>query len=567
METANRPAWADALIASVLACVLTFAWAWRDWADLSALRLPDADDLMRLQQIRDWLGGQTFGDVAQHRLGAVGVPMHWSRLADLVPGGVIRALQGLVGRHQAELVAVIAWPAVLLAGAIALTGRIARAVGGDEAAPPAMIVAAIAYPASTLFLPGRIDHHGLQLVLLLTAVLMLMGKASTRAGVVAGVATTLSLVVGMEMTPVLVAAAGIAIGQWVIGDRDAGDRLMGFGVGLCAATLAASFVFRSVAWDYPACDAFTAISARAAMIASLVPIALAWFGRRLPARMRIGLALSSAVALGAILTVSTPQCLSPYGFVDPRLQRLWLAHVAEAQGLFEAPPGVAFGYAGLPVAGLIASAAFAWRTRHRDWVLLFFVQLTAAAVMLVQLRGAYAGAMLGAPALGAAIVAARRVGVLALAGAWAASAGIFYPLAAQATVRTDGAAAAASCTAPDLIASLGRLPPGAVMAPVDTGAPAIAATHQRLIAGAYHRNGAGNLAMYAFYSGTNEAARAIALRWHVRWVIACDGFAGVAAPFARQLGRGAAPDWLRPVATVPSGGRIFMVAEPPQSAA
>ena len=151
--------------------------------------------------------------------------------------------------------------------------------------------------------------------------------------------------------------------------------------------------------------------------------------------------------------------------------------------------------------------------------------------------------------------------------AWAASAGIFYPLAAQATVRTDGAAAAASCTAPDLIASLGRLPPGAVMAPVDTGAPAIAATHQRLIAGAYHRNGAGNLAMYAFYSGTNEAAREIALRWHVRWVIACDGFAGVPAPFARQLGRGAAPDWLRPVATVPSGGRIFMVAEPPQSAA
>ena len=170
MERAERAIWVDMLIALALACVLTAVWTWRDWANLAALRLPDADDVMRLQQIRDWLGGQAFGDLTQHRLGASGVPMHWSRLADLVPGAIIWCLQGVIGRHGAELIAVIAWPAMLLAAAIALTGRIARIVGGDEVAAPAMVVAAIAYPASTLFVPGRIDHHGLQLVLLLVAV-------------------------------------------------------------------------------------------------------------------------------------------------------------------------------------------------------------------------------------------------------------------------------------------------------------------------------------------------------------------------------------------------------------
>ena len=87
MERTDRSAWIDALVATLLAAALTAAWAARDWGNLAALRLPDADDMMRLQQIRDWLGGQAFADLTQYRLGADGVAMHWSRLADLVPGG------------------------------------------------------------------------------------------------------------------------------------------------------------------------------------------------------------------------------------------------------------------------------------------------------------------------------------------------------------------------------------------------------------------------------------------------------------------------------------------------
>ena len=559
MGRAARAIWADMLIALALACVLTSVWAWRDWANLSALRLPDADDVMRLQQIRDWVGGQAFGDLTQHRLGANGVAMHWSRLADLVPGAIIWCLQNVIGRHQAELIAVIAWPAMLLAVAIALTGRIARMVAGDEVAAPAMVVAAIAYPASTLFVPGRIDHHGLQLVLLLLTVLMIIGPRSTLAGLVAGVASALSLVVGMEMTPLLAAAAAMLVAEWVISATDSRERLFGFGLGLGGATLAASFIFRTAAWNYPACDGFAAISARAAMIAALAPIGLAVLGRKANMRARLAMAGLAAIALAAALLVGAPQCMSPYGGVDPLLQRLWLVRVAEAQGLFDAPPATALGYGGLPLVGLIACAWLAWRTRTCGGTLLLVLQLAAVAVMAVQLRGAYAGALLAAPALGAAIVAARRKGALALAAAWAASAGIFYPIAAQAMTSPEVGSAGASCTASDLIDALGRLPAGTVMAPIDTGAPAIAATKQQLIAGAYHRDGAGNLAMYRFYGNTPEQARAIALNWHVRWVVACDGFAGVPVPFAQRLEGGAVPAWLTQVGGVPSGGRIFEV--------
>ena len=78
----------DALIACALALLMTMAWAWSDRADLATLRLPDTDDVVRLQQIRDWLGGQRWGDLTQHRLGPLpGLPMHWSRLADLSSPG------------------------------------------------------------------------------------------------------------------------------------------------------------------------------------------------------------------------------------------------------------------------------------------------------------------------------------------------------------------------------------------------------------------------------------------------------------------------------------------------
>lgn len=566
MEERDRSTCVDVLVACALAGVLATIWTLRDWANLQALRLPDADDMMRLQQIRDWLGGQDFADLTQYRLGERGVAMHWSRVADLVPAGLIFGFQGIIGRHQAELAAVILWPSALLASAIFLTGRIARLVGGAEVAAPAMVVAAIAYPASTVFVPGRIDHHGLQLVLLLVTLLVLVAPASRLRGLIAGSTITLSLVVGMELGPLLAIAAGIAIAEWTIGGRPERDRLMGLGTGLAATTLVAAFVFHTRAWDYPACDGFTAITTRAMLIAATVPIALALSGSGTSVRRRVVLALVGAVIFAPMLWAMTPQCLSPYGGVDSSLRELWLSRVAEAQPLFDAPPVVALGYAGLAGVGLLANGWLAWRTRSRGWIILILLQSGAALVTTAQLRGAYAGALLAAPALGAFIVAARRSGTVPLVGAWLASTGIFYPMAAEAMVPPETRTASSSCTAPDLISALGRLPPGMVMAPVDTGAPAIASTSQRLIAGAYHRDGEGNLAMYAFYRGSPSDARRIAATWNIRWVVACDGFGEVSAPFASQLERGIHPEWLREVAHVHSGARIFAAVGRPDTA-
>ena len=55
------------------------------FARLSARTFHDPDDQLRLQQVRDLLGGQSWFDLHQYRIDAVGggVLMHWSRLVDV----------------------------------------------------------------------------------------------------------------------------------------------------------------------------------------------------------------------------------------------------------------------------------------------------------------------------------------------------------------------------------------------------------------------------------------------------------------------------------------------------
>ena len=540
----------DAIVAALLALVLGTVWAWRDWADLRLLHLPDTDDVVRLQQIRDWLAGQNFADVTQYRL-AGGLAMHWSRLPDLVPGAVIALLTPLVGGHGAELTAVIVWPLMLFAAALLLIARIARALGVDGATAAA--VAAIAYPATTLFLPGRIDHHGLQMVLLLAAVLaQLRGQAG--AGVVGGLLAAASLTIGLETMPLFAALGGLAVAQWVAARDGAAAHLHGLGIGALVGLAAAKGIFATSAWDYPACDGFTAQAWRAAVAVAPAPLVLAMLDSRLHGlRVRLGAATLAVGVAGGVAVWLSPRCLSPYGGVDPLMARLWLTRVGEAQGLFAASPGTAIGYVGVMLVGLGCSL-WQWRaTRNWGWVTLAVGQLAALLVTVDALRGAYAGALLAAPALAAAIAGERARGTARLAGAWLLSAGMLWPLAADALTPVAVVAAAhtgaGDCASDAMIAALGALPAGRVMAPVDAGAYLLAGTRQRPIGAPYHRNGTGLRAAYTFYLGSDAQALAVARAWRVDYALSCATMPGPAR--AAVL-----PGWRR-LATLDDGAVIY----------
>ncbi|WP_294015179.1 hypothetical protein [Sphingomonas sp.] len=545
-------------MAAGLALLLAVVWAWRDWAALSVLRLPDTDDVMRLQQIRDWLGGQGFGDLAQHRLGAAGLEMHWSRLPDLVPGGVIAVLTPMTGAHVAELVAVTLWPLLLFAVALMLVAAIARRLAVSP--PVAVIVAALAYPASALFLPGRIDHHGVQLVLLLILVRAVIGSGGWRSGVAAGAASVASLVVGMETAPFLALGGGVLVLRWIADGAGERLRLLGYGASLVVGLALAALLFRTSGWGVATCDAFAAPLWRAAQVAAVAPLALALAGPRLDTlRGRLIVAALLAGAAGVAVLALSPACLSPYGGVDPLLERLWLARVAEAQPLFAAPLDHAIGYVGLALAGL-AATLWRWRrTRETGWAVLAGFQLAALALALVQLRGIYVGTLLAAPGLAALIAYARERGPLALAAAWIVSAGFLYPALGSLVAPP---APAATCDGAGVLAQLAAQPAGTVAAPIDLGAYALAETRHNILAAPYHRNAQGNLAVYRLIDLPVGAARAEANRLRVDLIADCGGAwdelgAPPAGSLRAALRAGAPPDWLTPVAR---GASVYRVA-------
>jgi len=549
------------LLAVAFALLLGIAWAARDWANLSALRLPDTDDAMRLQQIRDWLGGQAFDDVRQYRL-AGGLAMHWSRLPDLVPAALITLLRPLIGVHAAEVAAVVVWPIALFGAALALVASITRRLAPD-AARTAIIVAGVAYPVTTLFAPGRIDHHGLQIVFVLAAVRALLATPGWTNGVIAGVAIAASLITGMEMAPILsLAALSVWVGWWW-GRSGASGQLAGLGSGVSGMSALGAAIFATTDWAYPACDSFTRTVWMAAQIGAAVPLLLGLATPFLASRsLRAAASLMAGGMIALPLLPIAHGCANPYGAVDPLVARLWLDHVGEAQSLFAAPLATAVAYAGLLIAGMAATLWQVWQRSQGGWATLLAMQLGALAVACLELRGVYAGVILGTPALAVAIGEARARGALWLAGAWLGSAGMMYPIAAQAFASTGTASAAC-----DPQAALAALPAGTVMAPIDVGAYAIAAGPHRMIAAPYHRNNAGNAAMYRFFLGTPEAAQAIAARWRVDYVLLCPGdFAELDRPLANdprrlltRLRADRAPRWLTPVATA-SGAKLWRVA-------
>jgi hypothetical protein len=564
MDFARPRVWRDAALATAIALLLTFVWTVRDWAALSALHLPDTDDVVRLQQIRDWLGGQAFSDLTQHRLGIAGVEMHWSRLPDLVPAAIIVLLTPVLGAHGAELAAVIAWPALLFIAALTLTGAIAQAV--RTSAPTAIVVAALAYPASALFLPGRIDHHGLQLVLLLALVFALLGRGSWAKGIATGLASAASLVIGMETAPLLAAGGSILVVRWIVDGAGERARIAGYGLALSAGLAAAALLLRTSGWGYPACDGFAMPLWRAAQIAALAPLALGMMAPWLPnVRVRLATAgLLGAVALAAALALS-PLCLRPYGGVDPLLARIWLANVAEAQSLFAAPFDHAIGYTGLLVVGLGATAWVWLRSRRIEWLIIGLFQLVSLLIALAQLRGAYAGAMLAAPALAGLIAAARERGTPALAVAWVISAGLLYPIAGAALSRPSETETGARCDAGVALAVLARQPHGTVAAPMDLGAYALAATRHRVLAAPYHRNNVGNRTLYRMLLAAPEMARRDAVRTGVTYLVDCPGAHGElgtlpAGSLLAALRAGTPPVWLRPLPGGDDAAHIYLVA-------
>lgn len=543
------------------------------WSAIQWFGLGDTDDNMRMMQVRALLDGQGWFDLRQYRLNPpTGADIHWSRFVDLPIAALVLITKPLLGAAVAERVAVTLAPMIPLGVAFAGLGLTARRL----VAPGAFVLAAGIFvtfiTAMTMFMPLRIDHHGWQLALLTLLLAGLADSNAVRGGVTVGVATALSLVIGLETLPWLaVAGAGVGL-RWIL-DPGQSTRLKGYSLALGGGIAAGFLIFASEANRVPRCDALTPIWVSVMMLAA----AGAFLLSSLDIRQRLWrLALAGLLGLGivAYLALAWPDCLGRPEQVSPELQRVWLSNVSEAKPIYTRNWATIFS-SSVFLVGLAGSFWMVWKNRANErgaaWATIALLSFGSGVLLLWQARVAPTAltfSVPGAVAVGWAVIPRLRasesvfVRVFGTVGAFLLLSGIGVQFIGAAIPDEKAKSprmaqvnrANAACPSLPALRPIARLPKATILTFVDLGPRLITVTHHNAIAGPYHRNGEAILDIHRAFRGTADDALAVARKHGATLLLICPNMSEstiyrVQSPngFYRQLSDGKVPDWLEPV--------------------
>ena len=535
------------------------------------------DDAMRLVQVRDWIGGQGWFDLFQHRLDPPGASMHWSRVVDVPLAASILLLRPLIGTHGAETVTLFLWPLLLFAVALVLVGAIARQMSSSVANSQmtAVVLAVLCAPALIHFRPGAIDHHNAQIDLLLALVLLTVQiEQSAAKAALGGLMASLSLAIGIEMLPAI-AVIGLAVSGLFIWRGPSVSRQAGaFGAGLAASSLLlAPALLPLPSLALPVCDAFggpVLLLVAGGGISLMIMTGV----DRLHSTLGLRLATGAASAIGlvsAFLFLFAGCIASPYAQLDPLVTSFWIDEVVESMSfatMLQLAPQKVLGFYGFPLITMgFASAALIQSDPHRRfrWILGMATLAALIGLSVWEMRGAAAASMVAAPMFAAslailwpALAPGRNLVLLALALSPASFAALGLSakplidliLKPQITIAERDASA---CETVSDIASMARLPKGRVMAPIDLGPAILVDTDHAVFAAPYHRNNDGIVAMLKLMLAPVPTARQMLSDRRVDYVVICSAapeqdFIKLAPDgLAARLGRGETPDFLEPL--------------------
>ena len=534
-RTPRQPIGLFALIAAVLTFVMMRDQVMAVWQTGGYI---DTDDAMHMVQVRALLGGQNWFDMTVPRMGPpLGTFMHWSRLVDAPVAALIELFRLATDGDTAERLARLAFPFALLAALYLAMARLAAGLLGPEARLPAMVATMLSGSGIIQFLPGRIDHHAPQIVILvviLGSAVAALDNPRVRQAAVAGLLSGVSLAINLENLPFLVVVGMGFVAHWICTGEPA-RRTLGWYAGGLLVGLPAFFVMTVGPSHYlsPVCDAYGAAHLGAGMLAAAGLACAALAPMRLGTRLRRALvAVAIAGAAFAFVGLAYPSCLrSPFADVDPLVREIWLSRVAESlpfltlahndagTAVFSIVP-VAMGLAGCLVAACrgpsarrasfaLTSAVVAGGLAMAFWQVRVFSTVTAIALC---------GGLFAAQAARCYWQRRKRDTLaslsLALIVPFTATA-VSVALPSQAAGEADAPppkVTSAQCLAPAAFKPLEPLK-GAVIAPVDAGSFLLVHTDLDVFAAAFHRDNDGNrFALDTMLAPAAEAGRLAARR-------------------------------------------------------
>jgi hypothetical protein len=587
-----RPAAAPALsvplaIAAALALGLVLTWP-RVLAVWQTGAFVDTDDAMRMVQVRDLMAGQGWFDMVAHRLNPPGgVLMHWSRVIDVPLVALIALFRLVANPEAAERLARLAFPLALQGGLYAGLAWCGGLLIGARGRIPAIVLGFLSGLMFGQFQPGRIDHHAPQIMLLVFVVgasLAALDRSRAHLAAVAGLLTAVSVAISIENLPFFVALYGMVALAFVLYGDALRSTLLWLAVGLAPGLIA--FFAGTVPpsrYFVGGCDAFSAAHMIGGLAAAAAFVVLGlglprW--RSLSARA-IAVTTAGLIAMAA-LALTYPGCFGdPLAQVDPFVKDVWLSKVWEAMPL---PKMVEIRPETLPVIvlpivlGFVAALCAAWREaglQATRWACLaaligvglltafWQIRVFSSAAPLAAVAAAYAVLALTDRLVGPTGPRALTIAVLCLPFSSMAYA-IVVPSGKMAT--NDGSTA---CLTPQALAPLAALPPGLVVAPIDSGSHLLSETPHSVIAAPYHRNSVGNRRVIEILLASPDAAEHSARASGADYVMLCPTMHAVETLKARapdglaaMLADGNHPAWLKPLPLGDTPYRVFTLRPP-----
>ena len=552
---------------------VTIWYVWSDWNLVRWLSLGDTDDNMRLMQVRAWLAGQPWYDLRNYRLNPpVGFDIHWSRIVDLPIAGLILFFRLFTSNFWAERLACGIAPLIPLSIAMLGVAATVRRLIHPLAWPLAIVFLLGTAATMLMFLPERIDHHGWQLAMLSLTVAGLCDPHEARGGLMVGLASAVSLSIGLEMLPYCAMAGAILALRWVW-DRAEATRLAAYALSLGGGSAIGFAAFASNANYAMRCDALTPVWLSVCVAAGALLFLLARLN--LQGRgVRIVLALLAGAAIVAGFVHFFPQCLGRPEGVSPELQKNWLDNVREAKPIYKHPFRLGFPIAALPIVGVLGVIVGTWRARRSPaligWAAVALFVTFACLMLLWQVRAGPAAQLLavpGATLLGWIVLPwllnhrSMPVRVGGTVAAFLLVSGLFAGLIIKYlpvdrpnayTRRVNGATG--NCVRYTVLKALDRYPAQTIFTFVDLGPRLITVTHHDAIAGPYHRNGDAILDVQHAFDGSEAQAHAIVRRHGATLLMVCPNHSESTNYRARnpggfydQLAHGEVPAWLTPL--------------------
>ena len=565
--------------------LIAFIAVLRDWPLITALHFSDPDDALRMVQVRDLIGGQSWFDLHQYRIAPPeGVVMHWSRLVDAPLAAVVLLLRPLLGEARAELVAAVVVPLLTLLTAMLCVARLVARQLDPNLVLIASLLMLLMMPAMMQFEPLRIDHHGWQIVAVLAALNALLAKSPRGAALVGGLSLAFGMSVSLELLPFAgLLGALFALRWW----RDRADwRWL---VWYLDALVLGSAVFflttRGLGDLTNYCDAVSP-----AYLGGLGAIALGVHALALrPAMPRWALVGGlGLVVLGgtALFLAIAPTCSTgPFARLDPLVRSFWYDNVKEGMPVWRQDWSVLLQMTVPPLAGLVAAIVLARREGGRFWQEFAFMLGGSIVIAIAVSRFSSVSSAIAIVPLAwlvhrvAQLLAEQRrpvqkLGLPALLGAVLLP-GLVIDIAARGYAKFDApvpqvpsaqaptAEVNGACSQPGSLTALARQPQGTIMAQLDFGPFILLNTRHRVLATGHHRAAPAMHDSLAAFLAKLDEARTLIERRHIDYVLLCPDLVEThmyqdRAPqgLAAQLLAGHAINWLEPVKLGPEGGNM-----------